>query len=154
MGMKYLNWVVSLFAGGVLAQAAVLPVVQDNGQACVSAARLERDAAVAVKSLPGENQFVACARERCARVTGFKRNGGVLVTVASLAQALDAKAEFDEAGQNVRFEFSSESAAPSGAVAGVGRLAPDFRLQKLDGTWVALSDFRGKRVLINSWASW
>lgn len=32
--------------------------------------------------------------------------------------------------------------------------APEFTLQKLDGEWVALSDFRGKAVLINFWATW
>ena len=33
-------------------------------------------------------------------------------------------------------------------------LAPDFRLQDLDGRVVMLSDFRGKTVVLNFWASW
>ena len=36
----------------------------------------------------------------------------------------------------------------------VGNLAPDFQLSGLDGQTVSLSDFRGKPVLINFWASW
>jgi len=33
-------------------------------------------------------------------------------------------------------------------------VAPDFTLQSLDGKTVRLSDFRGKAVLLNFWATW
>ena len=36
----------------------------------------------------------------------------------------------------------------------VGKLAPDFKLQSLDGQTVSLGDFRGKPVLLNFWATW
>ena len=36
----------------------------------------------------------------------------------------------------------------------VGNLAPDFELPNLNGQSVSLSDFRGKPVLVNFWASW
>jgi hypothetical protein len=37
----------------------------------------------------------------------------------------------------------------------VGQPAPDFAVQSLDGErTVRLSDFRGRRVLIFTWASW
>ncbi len=35
-----------------------------------------------------------------------------------------------------------------------GNRAPDFKLQTLDGQTVALSDFRGKKVIVNMWATW
>ena len=36
----------------------------------------------------------------------------------------------------------------------VGELAPDFTLVDLDGNQVSLSDFRGKTVFVNFWATW
>ena len=36
----------------------------------------------------------------------------------------------------------------------IGNLAPDFQLDNLDGQSISLSDFRGKPVLVNFWASW
>lgn len=36
----------------------------------------------------------------------------------------------------------------------VGKPAPDFTLKDLDGKEVSLSDYRGKIVLINFWATW
>lgn len=36
----------------------------------------------------------------------------------------------------------------------VGNIAPDFTLQTLEGETVKLSDFRGKKVMINFWATW
>ncbi|GAW92532.1 TlpA family protein disulfide reductase [Calderihabitans maritimus] len=36
----------------------------------------------------------------------------------------------------------------------VGEQAPDFTLTTLDGKKVSLSDYRGKKVLLNFWASW
>lgn len=44
--------------------------------------------------------------------------------------------------------FQSSSAAQ------VGKQAPDFTLQNLDDQSVSLSDFRGKPVLLNFWATW
>jgi cytochrome c biogenesis protein CcmG/thiol:disulfide interchange protein DsbE len=37
---------------------------------------------------------------------------------------------------------------------GLGTLAPDFTLSTLDGKPVKLSDYRGKAVLLNFWATW
>lgn len=40
------------------------------------------------------------------------------------------------------------------AASGSGQMAPDFTLQTLDGKTVHLSDFRGKPVMLNFWATW
>jgi peroxiredoxin len=41
-----------------------------------------------------------------------------------------------------------------GDVLRVGRPAPDFELERLDGTKVSLSSQRGKVVYVNFWATW
>ncbi|MGH2592804.1 MAG: peroxiredoxin family protein [Anaerolineae bacterium] len=41
-----------------------------------------------------------------------------------------------------------------GPVPAIGAVAPDFTLKTLDGGEVSLSQFRGRPVLINFWASW
>jgi len=42
--------------------------------------------------------------------------------------------------------------SPDDVTAGV--LAPSMRFPRLGGGAMSLDEFRGKRVLINSWASW
>jgi thiol-disulfide isomerase/thioredoxin len=46
------------------------------------------------------------------------------------------------------------TATASGPAPKVGREAPDFRVQTLDGKFHRLSEFRGQPVWINFWASW
>jgi len=36
----------------------------------------------------------------------------------------------------------------------IGRTAPAFRLESLDGTTIDLADLRGRPVVVNFWASW
>ena len=48
--------------------------------------------------------------------------------------------------------FSNSYQPPAGL--GKGDPAPDFKLKTLDGKEVSLSDYRGKVVLINFWATW
>lgn len=47
--------------------------------------------------------------------------------------------------------LNATGAAPAAAV---GRAAPAFRLRAPDGSVVTLTDFRGRHVLLNFWASW
>ncbi len=48
----------------------------------------------------------------------------------------------------------SQPTQPSAPAAVVGAPAPDFELTDLDGNAVRLSDYRGKAVLVNFWATW
>src|SRR5262249_1716850 len=43
---------------------------------------------------------------------------------------------------------------PTATVDVLGSPAPDFHLQSLDGQTVRLSDFRGRIVFLNFWATW
>lgn len=43
---------------------------------------------------------------------------------------------------------------PVTAEIAVGKLAPDFTLKNLSGDDVSLSDYKGKIVLLNFWATW
>lgn len=45
-------------------------------------------------------------------------------------------------------------ATGSEPTAAVGKAAPDFELQNLDGQSISLSELKGKPVLINFWATW
>jgi cytochrome c biogenesis protein CcmG, thiol:disulfide interchange protein DsbE len=49
---------------------------------------------------------------------------------------------------------SSADVVPKVLSAKVGQVAPDFSLPTLDGGTVKLSDFRGRPVVLNFWASW
>ncbi len=49
--------------------------------------------------------------------------------------------------------FSESRKADAGPVA-VGKKAPDFSLQDMNGRTVQLSDYRGKYVVLNFWATW
>src|ERR1700674_5381123 len=48
----------------------------------------------------------------------------------------------------------SQTADPTAAANGQSRVAPDFELKSLDGRTVRLSDFHGKAVVLNFWATY
>jgi cytochrome c biogenesis protein CcmG/thiol:disulfide interchange protein DsbE len=52
-----------------------------------------------------------------------------------------------------RFSSSNPTPAPHGSVQ-VGKPAPDFTLTDVDGNTVAMSQLKGKPVLITFWATW
>lgn len=51
-------------------------------------------------------------------------------------------------------ERPQKGPASSGSGAEVGSKAPDFTLSDLNGQSVSLSDYRGKVVFLNFWATW
>lgn len=60
----------------------------------------------------------------------------VLLIAVAMVQALEAKQDDQLPGLKI------------------GKEAPDFSLQTLDGEMVKLSDFEGKKVVLNFWATW
>ncbi|MFS0557520.1 peroxiredoxin family protein [Brevibacillus sp. 179-C9.3 HS] len=58
--------------------------------------------------------------------------------------------------REARLSSNEQAVADSSLTVGInqGNLAPDFELQTLAGESVKLSDFRGKKVIVNMWATW
>jgi peroxiredoxin len=52
------------------------------------------------------------------------------------------------------FKLARRSAHGVSSGAQTKSIAPDFTLQSLDGKTIRLSDFRGKAVVLNFWATW
>ena len=77
----------------------------------------------------------------------MKRDPVVLIVVAMVVSLLLVFG-WNEARRN---EQSPEAKAASKLQ---GQLAHDFTLQSLEGKTVRLSDYRGKAVLLNFWATW
>jgi cytochrome c biogenesis protein CcmG, thiol:disulfide interchange protein DsbE len=48
----------------------------------------------------------------------------------------------------------SQAATAQPTAPQIGFMAPDFQLEGLDGSSIALSDLRGQVVVVNHWASW
>lgn len=148
-------FVAGMFLSASAADTRMMPITERIGVAYISAAELERSAGIAVKKLPGSDAVVACSENRCARVKGFLHEGAVtLINVAELSKVLGLAARFSNDRRQVHFDVQSRPSPADTSIAGVGDLAPNFRIARLDGSPVSLADFRGKRVLIQSWGSW
>jgi peroxiredoxin len=55
---------------------------------------------------------------------------------------------------STNFEGENGGQGTGGSGPRVGQLAPDFTLMDLDGDPITLSDYRGKIVFLNFWATW
>jgi peroxiredoxin len=73
-----------------------------------------------------------------------KRDPVVIIVVAMVVSAMLV----------FGLRMSKRSDSGSAAASLQGKAAPDFALQSIDGNTVHLSDFRGKAVLLNFWATW
>lgn len=97
----------------------------------------------------------ACLGDLCVpipagREAEFMRDEGDRFNVAALARLLDEPAARDEEGTVWAFGPSADARVEQLA----SLEAPDFSLPDLDGRMHSLSEFRGKKVLLVSWASW
>ena len=83
-----------------------------------------------------------------------KKIFGLLLIIALIAIALTnfVKSKIEE-GQKIETSSTQVSAA-KGSGLGINQTAPDFTLKTLDDKEVKLSDYRGKIVILNFWATW
>lgn len=72
----------------------------------------------------------------------------VLLGVA-LVQAMDKKTESKDTAPQ-----TEAASSPQANGLTVGAQAPDFELKTLTGETVKLSDYKGKKVMLNFWATW
>jgi hypothetical protein len=95
-----------------------------------------------------------CRGERCVPIPPGRRDeflrGDSDVNLAALARQLGQPVLHDDSHAIWFFGDCAEDRR-----AALSSLqAPDFRLPDLDGRMHSLSDFRGRKVLLLSWASW
>jgi hypothetical protein len=91
-----------------------------------------------------------CVPVPAGRETEFLRDGGQRFNVAALARLLGQPAVHDTAHSVWAFGESGQAHRETLA----SLQAPDFTLPDLDGKMHSLSEHRGKKVLLVSWASW
>jgi peroxiredoxin len=87
---------------------------------------------------------------------GFKTEHSIYIADLSPDTLYYYQIQFsDEAGNpGLLIADSFKTEMKTGAAPYVGSRAPGFTLRTLDGTTVSLNQFRGKKVILNFWASW
>lgn len=81
----------------------------------------------------------------------------VLLALIFVALLLGAKRLYDTLGSQVQLDTLATQATQAAEVEDTEpekQLAPDFTVYDLDGNPHKLSDFRGKPVILNFWATW
>ena len=88
----------------------------------------------------------------------------LMILVLAIVGAGCSKSSPEKSNENIEEQspediVTEENTETAGEVAeeldiAVGKESPDFTLKNLDGEEVSLSDYRGKIVLINFWATW
>ncbi|WP_431294417.1 redoxin domain-containing protein [Pedobacter sp. P26] len=101
---------------------------------------------------------------RTAELSHFKTKGNSVVSLDWLKQNINiaqqkSQAEnlFGTLSEKIRKSKSGQAyelVLKSTASVSIGGFAPDFTAKNLEGQAVSLSDFRGKYVLLDFWASW
>ena len=81
-------------------------------------------------------------------VTGWMAFFVILLVTGLIWTSMDLPSS-ENVADTVPMNVGSANTSPE-----VGAIAPDFSLTSLDGEQVRLSDYRGKRVIVNFWATW
>lgn len=86
----------------------------------------------------------------------MKKNIGIIIVLALVVTMLGTyiKKEIDRSNAISEQAKGQEVALNEEVGLEKGQLAPDFTLFNLEGEDVTLSDLRGKRVVLNFWATW
>jgi peroxiredoxin len=86
---------------------------------------------------------------------------GIIIIIAAVIVVLNLWKPSQIAGTKVNSNTAKEDSSSSKNIPGVdlsqvqeGKPAPDFQLATLDGQTIKLSDYRGKKVILNFWATW
>jgi peroxiredoxin len=92
------------------------------------------------------------------RATGFRKAAIALLALAlaacATAGSVPATPTRSAVAQAVAVDSKIIGDTGQADIPQVGQLAPDFQYTMPDGTTRKLSDLRGKKVLINFWATW
>ena len=83
----------------------------------------------------------------------FKKTGAMLLAASSLVVLLASCGSTGNSGTEPGAEASS-SAVVSHPAPEISSPAPEFSIELLSGEIVSLSDYKGKAVLLNFWATW
>jgi hypothetical protein len=91
-----------------------------------------------------------CVPIPAGRAADFVGADGTQFNLAALARQLKQPVVHDDA--HAVWCFGEAASTYNHALQSVQ--APDFTLPDLDGQWHALSEYRGRKILLVSWASW
>lgn len=78
----------------------------------------------------------------------------VAIVFVNLWESNSTEDNKDEASEAIGSTSSETVAVSDSSGVEIGKIAPDFELVTLKGESVKLSDYKGKKVILNFWATW
>jgi len=78
----------------------------------------------------------------------------LLLVGIAVANIVNDRREISEIENKGLVASGAEGAPVEATGLATGEKAPDFELKTLDGQTVSLSDYKGKKVILNFWATW
>ncbi|MBS4208362.1 redoxin domain-containing protein [Bacillus sp. FJAT-50079] len=78
----------------------------------------------------------------------------VSIVTVNIVQETRAKKEAEKAQEEYLAEMDRLAKEVTATGFTAGEVPPDFELQTIDGNTIKLSDYKGKKVILNFWATW